>query len=79
MSEQIKQEETLTESVEDSATLRDEQIEQVSAGLESSPKHELIAHELTHVVQQESGQVALGTAKLTTGESPGVDSVERKS
>ena len=78
MSEQIKQEETLTESVEDSATLRDEQIEQVSAG-ESSPKHELIAHELTHVVQQDSGQVALGTAKLTTGESLSVDSVERKS
>ena len=79
MSERIKQEETLTESVEDSATLRDEQIEQVSAGLERSPKRELIAHELTHAVQQDSGQVALGTAMLTTGESLSVDSVERKS
>jgi len=61
MSELISNEETLPEQVEESAELSEKQIEQVSAGVERSPEQELIAHELTHLVQQDSGQISLET------------------
>jgi hypothetical protein len=61
MSDLISNEETLPEQAEETAELSEKQIEQVSAAVENRPKQELIAHELTHLVQQDSGQISLGT------------------